>query len=165
MATKIHLAVGVDYDDHFPPCHPGCTTWQHGQKGCFVWTREELFRRCEAEVANMPADLRSLKIARMHTHRDAYTLKTPARFEFITTVEWTLKSREELGRWMHGTATRGTKKGWGELAILQETANIWNSFRQDRALRALYAYGQISAQEVNAAMAKHPFETLWTEVS
>lgn len=91
MTTKIHLAVGTAHaecTEWRALCHVGCTTWQPGAKGCKVWTREELFRRCEAEVAGMHAATRAQKIARMYAYRDSYTLKTPTRFEFIHSVEW-----------------------------------------------------------------------------
>ena len=39
---------------------------------------------------------------------------------------------------------------------------LWNLLRQDHALQTPYAYGQIERVEVEAVMAKHPFETLWT---
>lgn len=80
MTTKIHLVVAADPSQNsegFGSCHVGCTTWRPGTRRCKVWTHEELFRLCEAEVASMSADTRSLKIARMHAHRDAYIVKTP----------------------------------------------------------------------------------------
>jgi hypothetical protein len=165
--TKIHLAVAAAHDDAiegFGPCHDGCTTWQPGGRGCKAWTREELFRRCEAEVANMPADTRSLKIARMHTHRDAYTLKTPARFGFIHAVEWIQETKDDLERHMRYAAKRGAAEGWTGMEIIHEAAIIWNRRRKDNALRALYAYGRIDRSEVNAAMAKHDFKSLWSEL-
>lgn len=160
MATKIHMAVGTeeDFDSSWrQPCHPGCTTWQHGHKGCVVWTREELFRRCEAEVANMPADRRSQMIARMHAYRDSYTLKTPARFGYISRVEWTWETHEDFDRWLRGTATTGTEKGWSEIEIAQEMANAWNRFRQVDAMDVLFAYGQFSREEIKEARARWDF--------
>jgi hypothetical protein len=55
-----------------------------GFRGCNAWAHEDLFRHCEAEVANVPADARSLMMP--DAHRDPYTLKIPARFEFIQAV-------------------------------------------------------------------------------
>lgn len=166
--TKIHLAVAAAHDDAidgFGPCHPGCTTWQPGSRGCNVWTREQLFSRCEAEVANMPADTRSLKIARMHTHRDAYIMKTPARFEFIHAVEWLPETQDELEKYVRYSANRGAEADWTGMEVIHEAANIWNSRRQDKAIRALFAYGRIDRSEVDAAMAKHDFKSLWSGIS
>lgn len=163
MTTKIHLVVAAAHEEStagFGPCHPGCTTWQPGQQGCNVWTSEELFRRAEAEVANMPADKRSRTIARMHTHRDAYTLKTPARFEFIHTVEGVLE--DELESCMRGVANRGAAEGWAGMEIIQEAANRWNVRRQYLALYALFAYGRIDRAEVKAAVAMYDFKDLWS---
>lgn len=83
MTTKIHLVVGTDHEFDISwrqPCHYGCATWQPGTKGCQRWSRKELFRRCEAEVASVPAGRWSQMIARVHAFRDAYTLKTRARY-------------------------------------------------------------------------------------
>ena len=160
MTTKIRMAVGTAHDDAldgFEPCHPGCTTWQHGHEGCAVWTREELFRRCEAEVANMPADRRSQMIARMHAFRGSYTLKTPARFGYINRVEWIWETHEEFDRWMTGIAKTGAEKGWSEIEIAHETANAWNRFRQDDAMDVLFAYGLFSRDEIKAARARWDF--------
>lgn len=161
MRTKIHLVVAADPSqdsEGFGSCHAGCTTWQPGTCGCKIWTHEELFRRCEAEVVSMSADTRSLKIARMNSHRDAYIVKTPARFEFIQTVEGVLE--EELGSWMRGAPNRGAEDGWSGIEVVQEVANTWNRLRHDRALRVPFAYGRIYPSEVKAAMAKHDFKNL-----
>lgn len=152
------MVVGTENDDgESTPCHPGCTTGQPGHKGCAVWTREELFLRCEAEVANMPADRRSQMIARMHAFRGSYTLKTPARFGYISRVEWTWWSCEEFDRWFIGTARTGAVKGWNEIEIAHEVAIAWNRFRQNDALDVLFAYGQITREEIKAARARWDF--------
>jgi hypothetical protein len=48
------------------------------------------------------------------------------------------------------------------MEVIREAANIWNLRRQDSALRALYAYGRIDRSEVQAAMSKHDFKSLWS---
>jgi uncharacterized protein YcaQ len=96
-------------------------------------------------------------IARMHAFRGSYTLKTPARFGFINRVEWTWDTYDEFSRWMTGIAKTGAVKGWTEMEIAQETANAWNRFRQDDALDVLFAYGQISREEIKVASARWDF--------